>query len=282
MKNLSTLGLIVWMAVSTSCQKGEVLNPIKLTDQTSISTVVHDSTYYVYPDGYTATNAFMAPITLGVPVYLEAKNDLFSSFLRFVINLNFASTNSILDSHPQYLSPENVNTINIAVKSELYVTFVSQGASNKNTLAYYTYQTGKPPVSTSGGSDNGAMDKITYIFPNASLTPGNKIKLGIFSPGTSVSFVLISNGWTGNDVNITNEKFYSQDKLNPETTTSLKRHSVMLYDDIDQLFLIGFEDRNRQTGSSDNDFNDLVFYVSSNVKNSISNLNVVPVDNSRN
>lgn len=281
MKNLLTFGLLIWVAVSTSCKKGEALNPIKLDSQTSVSTVVHDSTYYVYPTGYTVANAISAPINLGVPAYLDAKNDTVSQNFLSQINNTFQDGLSLLKTHPEYLSPKTVNTINIVSSTDLYVTFVSSNWGYKNTLAYYTYKTGKPPVTTSGGSVHGAMDTITYIFPNANasteqggLITGNRFKIRKLAPGTSIGFVLILAGWNGYNIDPEKVKYYGQDYLNPETVDSLKRHEILLYDKNSDRYIIGFERLNRQTESSDQDFNDVMFYVQATKPNSISNNNV--------
>jgi len=107
------------------------------------------------------------------------------------------------------------------------------------------------------------------------LLPGDKVSLGTFSAGTSIGFILLANAWTGSGVDVVDAvKYYSNDALNPETTTSLQKHSVALYDNTDNLTIIGFEDTNRQTGGSDNDFNDLVIYATSNPVSGISNTNI--------
>jgi hypothetical protein len=276
MKNLLTFGLLAWVSISTSCKKGEALNPIKLDEQTVITKQVHDSTYYVYPTGYTTANAFLAPINLGVPAYIEPHNDMVDKSFLQRVNNNLPDRTSLDEKDPEALAPVTVNTINITKSTDVYITFLSSNAGYRNTLAYYTYKTTDPPVNSTGGSDNGAIDKVTYIFPYAisqtsggGLVAGNKVKLGTFSAGTTIGFVLIINGWTGININPQNIKYYSQDNLNPETVSNLKRHAVMLYDSDSDTYIIGFEWTNRQVAASDDDFNDEVFYVKSSQANSI-------------
>jgi hypothetical protein len=280
MKNLSHFAVLVWVVIFSSCKKDTESSPIKTTDA-----IRHDTTVYVYPTGYNSANAIAQPNYLGVPVYLEPTTDVISESLQSMINLSMQSRVSMVNTHPQYLATSAINVINVIAKSDLYVTFVSESSAYKNTLAYYTYKTNNPPTFVWGGSDNNAMDQVIYILPNVTsnisnggLIRGNKVKLGSFSPGTSIGFVLIYNGWTGTGVNSNNMKYYSQDNLNPETVNTLKRHSIMLYDDVDKIYLIGFEDLNRQSTVCDNDFDDVVFYVSSTIPNSISNINVSSSD----
>lgn len=239
-----------------------------------------------YPTGYTASNAFTSPANLGRPAYLESTGDVIDASLLAYVNASLPESSSVPTTHPEYLSSTAVHTINVTAKSDVWVTFVSEGAGYQNTLAYYTYKTNNPPSSASGGTLFDGIDKITYIFPNASsagsgggLKSGDKVKLGTFDAGTSIGFVLLQNAWGGNGVNTSATKFYSQDDLNPENTSALRKHSVMLYDDVHKLYLLGFEDVNRQpSSSSDNDFNDLVVYATSNPVTGISNTNVPVID----
>jgi Domain of unknown function (DUF4114) len=284
MKNLNIFGLLAWVAITSSCKKGEALNPIKLDSQTiAVNTPLSDTTVYVYPTGYTESTAIAQPVNLGVPIYLEAKNDIVNPAFLSAIKLLLPSRASIVEKHPDLLAANAVNTINVKSISDIYVTFIDQSTGYNNAIGYYTYKTGHPPVATSGGSANGAMDKVIYIFPNAmtvikngGLVTGNKVKLGTFNAGTSIGFVLFRSGWTGTTISASTLKYYSQDSLNPETISNLKKHSIMLYDNSQDIFLVGFEDTDREK-TSDNDFNDVMFYISSTVTHGINNTNVVPI-----
>jgi LruC domain-containing protein len=240
------------------------------------------NTDIVYPTGYSSLNAFTSPANLGRPVYLEATSDVIDASLLSYINASLPEGTPLSTTHPDYLN-NKVNTINITAKADVWVTFVSEGAGFQNTLAYYTYDTNNPPSRSSGGTLFGGIDKITYVFPNASgtgsgggLKSGDKVKLGTFDAGTTVAFVLFQNAWTGSGVTTSAPKFYSQNDFNPENTNALRQHSVVLYDDVHKLYLMGFEDQNRT--SSDNDFNDLVIYATSNPITAINKTNVAVID----
>ncbi|NCD69496.1 LruC domain-containing protein [Mucilaginibacter agri] len=238
-----------------------------------------------YPTGYTSSNAFTSPTNLGRPAYLEATGDVIDASLLSYINASLPEGKSVPSTHPEYLASSAVHTINLTAKSDVWVTFVAEGAGYQNTLAYYTYKTSNPPKQVTSGTNSNGIDKVTYIFPNASgsgsgggLKAGDKVKLGTFDAGTSVGFILIQNAWTGSGVNTSNQAFFSQDDFNPENTSALRKHNVMLYDDVHKLYLFGFEDQNRQNGGSDNDFNDLVIYATSNPVTAISNNGVATID----
>lgn len=244
--------------------------------------VTSGSTVFSYPYPYTTTsnavlNTLTDPLSYGVPKYLTTPDVIGATLLSYV-NASLPEGQPVTTTHPNYLTSTNTSTINVTASADVWITFVSEGAGNFNSLAYYTYPTGTPPTSAAD------IKSATLIFPNASglgsgggLSAGAKVKLGTFSAGTSIGFILLGNAWTGSGVNVDATKFYSTDALNPETNSSLQKHTVVLYDNTDNLTLIGFEDLNRQTGGSDNDFNDLVIYATSNPVTAISNTNVPPI-----
>lgn len=239
---------------------------------------------FSYPAPYVSTddaviNTGQNPQSYGVPAYLEPVSDVISASLLSYVNSSLPETKPLPTTHPEYLSNNIVSTINVIARSDVWITFVAEGAGYLSTLAFYTHATGNPPLSEAD------IKKATIILPNASangsgggLRPGNKVKLGTFDSGTSIGFILIAYAWTGKGISINNPKYYSDANLNPETTAELKKHTVALYDDVHKLTLIGFEDQNRQNSSCDNDFNDVVFYASSNPVTAISNANVAVID----
>jgi LruC domain-containing protein len=249
-------------------------------------------TEYDYLGDYTASTAFVSPTNLGRPKYIEANADVISASLLSYINASLPEGKNVAEVHPEYLNSSAVSTINVTAKSDVYITFVSEGADYKNTLAYYTYPTNNPPKYSSGSSLFNAIDKITYVFPNASavgssggLKSGDKVKIGQFEAGTSVAFVLIQNAWTGSSVTSGNQKFFSNSAFNPEDNGKT-RHSVMLWDNVHKLYVIGFEDCNRDNKytnpgnyPSDDDFNDVVVYATSNPVTGVSNNGVSEIDN---
>lgn len=255
------------------------------------------STDYLYPSPYTSTadavlNTSDYPIAAGRPKYLEATPDVVDASLLSYVNASLPEYKSVNNSHPEYLTSAAVSNINVTATSDIWITYVSEGTAYQNSLAYYTYNTNNPPTASSGGTNANGIDKITMVFPNASgigsgggLKSGDKVKLGNFSAGTTIAFVLLQNAWTGSGINLNSQKFYSDSQFNPENSAALRKHSIVLYDDVHKLYLLGFEDLNRESSATnpygytvDNDFNDLVFYVSANPADAISTVGILPVD----
>lgn len=225
----------------------------------------------VYPSPYTSTSGAVKSNSGGVPKYLESDRDYIDNNTLAYMNYAFpeGSSNNVSTVHPEYFTSAQTS-VNMSQTASLYVTFISEGASYTNTLGYYTYPTNSPPATASD------IDKVTIILPNASasgsgggLVAGDKVKIGPFSAGTSVGFVVMQDAWTGSGITVSTKKFYSNPALNSETTAALRRHNFMLRVPDFNLYLFGFEDLNRQDKNAnpdkvqaDNDFNDVLFYVS--------------------
>ncbi len=213
----------------------------------------------------------------GVPNYLEPQRDRITQSLLERINASLPESSRLPDSHPDYLAEGNEANILITENADVWVTFVHEGAGYKNVLGYYVYDQDNPPQTLS------EIESFNVIFPNFSyrnagggLVSGDKVHLGQFSEGQAIGWFLLANGWSNGSFN-TGTAYFSDSRFNPEVADNKKQHMVLLYDDINELLLIGFEDINRE-GWSDEDFNDAVFYVSANPITAIDIKNVQPVD----
>lgn len=196
----------------------------------------------------------------GKPVNMETPDVISDGLLNYLHTMLPERVN-LETTHPELLSTTAIGDIIITAKTRLDVTFVSEGALYANAIAFYTYQTNNPPKSAAD------IKVITYIFPNAgantTLVAGDKVNIGTFNAGTSVGFVLMKNAWDPAIKNLNTDvvHYCSDDVLNPEVDPNLKKHAVLLDYTPESKTLIGFEDVDRTYAGCDNDFNDVVFYV---------------------
>lgn len=234
-------------------------------------TVSNVNTEFAYLGSY---NSF------GVPNYLEPQNDPISEEFLENVNAALPENQPVPQFHPEYLAESNETNLVLLEDAEVWVTFLHEGAGYKNTLGFYTYTIGNPPVTPTD------IDTITVLFPNASfhnsgggLFSGNKVRvrIGYFTANTVIGWVLLANGWQGNQVSRNVTHYYSDYAFNPETNPAKKQHNVLLYDAEFDVAIIGWEDLNRSSGSDD-DFNDAIFYVTSNPISAIDVSNLPPVD----
>jgi len=217
---------------------------------------------------FKSTSAVFHPMgpynSQGVPLYLEPVNDVIDTQFLDDINASFPERQPVPIHNPHYLDPNNEYDFKLLEASDVWVTFVHEGAGYKNVFGYYTYTIGSPPATPA------AIDTIKIIFPNVSfqgsgggLISGNKVYLGQFAPNTALGWVLIADGFVGGNITTGRGVYYSNPVLNPESDPNKRQHAVHLFDNGRDLFLLGFEDLNRM-GHSDDDFNDAMFYITAN------------------
>lgn len=206
----------------------------------------------------------------GVPNNLEVPGDNVSTAL--LNDINGALPNSGGDA--PNVAASGASDATIVQQSQVWVTFVSEGAGFTNTLGYYVYNTNNPPASPND------IDSIFVIFPNASLLnsggglqAGDKVCLGVFPAGVSIGWVLLQNAFKDNVVKTDRTKLFSTDEWNPESNPALRPHNVQLVDPNRQLVVVGFEDVNRENPQCDNDFNDCIFYYTANPFSGLDNSN---------
>lgn len=217
---------------------------------------------------FKSTNAVFHPMgaynAQGVPQYLEPVNDVIDPQFLSDINASFPESQPVPTHNPHYLNPDNEYDFKLLEASDVWVTFIHEGAGYRNVLGFYTYNINNQPVSPS------QIDTIKIIFPNVSfqgsgggLISGNKVYLGQFPPNTGIGWVLIADGFVSGAITNGRGIYFSNPVLNPETNPAKKQHAVHLLDNGRDLFILGFEDLNRM-GWSDDDFNDALFYVTAN------------------
>ncbi len=198
--------------------------------------------------------------SFGKPAYLLPREQISSSLLSYIDSI-LINGKDLRISHPELLDNPAIADIVISRPSDVFITFIEQGAGLANALGFYTYPTGQSPATAKD------IKVITYVFPNVGgkspLRAGDKVNIGKFEAGTSIGFVLMRNGWQKNTATLDNNAvhFCSNDALNPEVDPKLKKHAVLINYAPENKILIGFEDADRTTPTCDHDFNDLEIYT---------------------
>lgn len=210
----------------------------------------------------------------GVPDYLVASDQIEQNLLDDV-NASLPEYKKVPEVNPEFIASSTETNLVITKKADVWVTFVSEGAGYRNALGYYSYEKGKAPASVD------EIENLTIVLPNVSfsgsgggLTSGNKVYLGQFDANTVVAWFLVADGWNGSDVGDGRGIYFSDPELNPESNPSNRNHMVMLWDKGREQVLMGFEDINREQSGCDQDFNDAIFYASSNPVDAIERTNV--------
>lgn len=249
MKISNLLLIVLLSAIYPSCKKSTPAAP-----NVPFQPISFKATEYKYLGSYG---------TLGQPLDYKIAPDTLSPTLFKFIDSILPAGQDVTKTNPGLLSSNS--DLSMTEKSEVFITFVAEGASQLNTLAFYSYPTSNPPRKSAD------LQNITYMFPNASLEgwaggglkPGDKIKIGTFEKGMSIGFVLIEKGWdsASGKVNPVGNHFCSNEILNPETDPNLKKHTVLVKYPKENKIFIGFEDMMRSEPSCDHDFNDIIIYA---------------------
>ena len=231
--------------------------------------------YYEYGDGWDDT-------------VVEVTSDLFDT-----VNATLPEYSKVWadDERKDFLIDSNITIKDLVDSDEdvkVEITFLHEGAGYLNALGYQLIDSDELGTLESPPVDDESTDEyegMVIAFPNASyaggggrLYTGDTVTLEDIDPGKTIIWTLLPNGWSRSGRNRDySDRFYSYSAWNPEEideTDSYDRkeniHTVVLLDhkpdegasaDDPAVFIIGFEDLNRQPDSTDDDFNDLVFMV---------------------
>ena len=228
----------------------------------------------------------------GIPAGLNVDHDgnnildPVSNNLLNEIGVNLPGGVTVISRHPEWIRKSDIYT---AANCNILLSFVTEGAGYRNALGYYVYDKISPPNRFSDVSE------IFIVLPNASLkNKGGELNAGdsmelvyeatttsnggknyvdvanyVFPKDKGIGFVCFANGWKNNGSSSAylneNRSMYSSDPaLNPENDMQLKNHAVNFQSSVESDKIIyGFEDLRRDQ-RSDDDFNDMVYYIKPN------------------
>lgn len=217
----------------------------------------------------------------GVPNNLINPRDIISN--QFVADIWSAlpSKQPVPVFHPTWLDDnQSKRTLLITQTADVWVTFITEGAGYRNSLFYYKYAKNNPPTTAA------QIDSLYMIFPNASLAnsggglvSGDKVFIGRIGPDTVIAYGIAPNGYniSNGTIGLGFGLLYANKDFNPEVNPSLRQHMVMLRDAPSGRYIMGFEDVTRNSSGCDHDFNDVLFYTTSNPVNAINVDSIIPL-----
>lgn len=146
-------------------------------------------------------------------------------------------------------------------ETEVYITFISEGAAYQNSFGWYEYDRSTVPQTKS------SLNK-RILFPNVStppLTAGDKVQLGKnkFAAGTVIGFFLVIQGWQSGVVNYDAQTHFTDNSLNEG---GAQQHTLFKEKECGDIVLT-FEDLPLSDTSNplyDKDYEDIIFTVSDN------------------
>jgi hypothetical protein len=180
------------------------------------------------------------------------------------LNALFPENQDITTVSPEFFSDTIQNQIVLVKESNVYVTFIYEGAGYRNSLHWYSYDKKEPPQSVAELQYNVLFPNISTIDDGGKLEPGYSMQVGKekFPAGTVIGFFLVLNGWNDGTIDYTKPTQYTDRLLN---TNGNQQHILFKMKTFTSLFL-GFEDVNFDAYNCDKDFNDVLFSVSDNAE----------------
>lgn len=174
----------------------------------------------------------------------------------------FSEGVDIRELHKELFYAKDQLNIFIEEETELYITFIDEGANWKNTFGYYTYSADNPPT-------NKSEIEHHIIFPNASkigsgggLEYGDQVQIGSepFPAGTVVGFYLTLSGWYNG---MTVEGVYNN-YTDTKFNISELQQATLFSNDNCGAWILTFEEKRQTHYLCDHDFNDLVVTIQDN------------------
>ena len=224
----------------------------------------------------------------GIPKTFDAKNVPANDFLTRVAN-GLPECASVPTNSPGLIASDLQSNIHLIQDADVSVTFVHEGAGYKNSFGYFTFPDGQKPTVRTAVAETIFLPNVSYYNDGgdtAGLHSGDTVKLGHFTAGTNIGFVVVSNGFNSSTGVATTPVtggppggdwvFYTVSGLNTEANATLRAHTVLLNDTQSKTLVLGIEDMKRDAGA-DNDFNDIVFTVASAPASAIDPTGVAPL-----
>jgi hypothetical protein len=191
----------------------------------------------------------------------ERPDDIISSDVRIEIlqkiSEKFPESKDLTVGQPTLFAASAEKHVVLSKESEVYVTYVSEGAGYNNSFGWYSYDANAKP------GDASSL-KVNLLFPTVSnrvLKQGDMLQLGDskFPAGTVIGFFLVIQGWQNNEVHYDRETFYTNHEFNTDNT---QQHVLFKQEGFGDLIL-AFEDELTSL-DGDKDFNDIIFTVTDN------------------
>lgn len=166
--------------------------------------------------------------------------------------------------YPELFEPTLSKSVFLKKESEVYITFVDEGAGWKNSLGYYTYNISNPPKTIADLQKHILFPNVSQVNEGGGLNTGDMLQIGTgkFPAGTVVGFYLIAEGWKNGLVTEGSYTHYTDIQFN---IAAHQQHTLFIEKTCNDLVMT-FEDIDFDDGLSynDKDYNDILFVISDN------------------
>ncbi|HKK63587.1 MAG TPA: DUF4114 domain-containing protein [Bacteroidales bacterium] len=175
----------------------------------------------------------------------------------------------ISEMFPEYIDNRDVHDdlffenaqLNILVKeeTEVFITFIDEGAGWKNTFGYYTYPEDNPPQSAEALEKHVVFPNVSKVGEGGGLEYGDRVQLGdeSFPAGTVIGFYLVAKGWKNG---LTVDGIYTHYTNKQFNIDEAQQSTLFVSSDCDDIVMT-FEDVMLNDDYCDLDYNDIILTV---------------------
>ena len=149
--------------------------------------------------------------------------------------------------------------IHVTEETEVFVSFIDEGAGWRNTFGYYTYPEDNPPESIEDLEMHIIFPNVSKVGEGGGLDFGDRVQLGdgSFPAGTVIGFYLVAQGWK-NGLTVDGVYTHYTDKL--FNIDEAQQSTLFVSSDCDDIVLT-FEDIMVNSTTCDHDFNDIILTI---------------------
>lgn len=162
--------------------------------------------------------------------------------------------------HPDLFKQEVTLNVTTAEATNVYVTFVWEGAGWRNTFGYYAYPADNPPRNIQELQRHVIFPNVSGVGEGGGLKPGDLVQLGTgpFPANTVIGFFLVAQGWANGQMVDGIYTHYTNINFNHSNN---QQHLLFIESGCQDLVLT-FEDIRLPGG--DRDFNDIILVIKDN------------------
>jgi len=172
----------------------------------------------------------------------------------------FPESQNARNNWPKLFKEDVTLNVTTAEETNVYVTFVWEGAGWRNSFGYYAYPANNPPGSIQELQRHIVFPNVSGVGEGGGLEPGDMVQLGTgpFPANTVIGFFLVAQGWANGQMVDGIYTHYTNINFNPNKN---QQHLLFIESGCQDLVLT-FEDIRLPGG--DRDFNDIILVIKDN------------------
>ncbi len=176
------------------------------------------------------------------------------------IAISLPERENAMNHSPWLFDPNNSLNVITSDETDVYVTFIFEGAGWRNTFGYYAYPADEPPTTIEDLGKYVVFPNVSMVNEGGGLEPGDMVRLGNepFPANTVIGFYIVAKGWANGQMVNGSYTHYTDIELNPQNT---QQHILFIEEGCQDLVL-AYEDVRLPSG--DKDFNDIIIVIKDN------------------